>query len=508
MTYPVGFIEKRINMNSIKKVFSALLAAGLLASATPMAIAKDSTAVDLARQLNNAFIEVADKVSPSVVVITVVGKESGNNSDDESEQWWGAIPPDLRRRFFGDQNPHQQRRRSMVGRGSGVVLTEDGYILTNNHVVENADEITVRFKDSKSFKAKVKGRDAQSDLAVIKIDAKGLPAAKFADSNAARIGEFTIAIGAPFDLDYSVTVGHISAKGRSFEGQFVAEGLGSYFDQDFIQTDASINPGNSGGPLVNLYGEVVGINTMIRGIGTGIGFAVPSNLAKVVFDHLIKEGSFQRSRIGIEIRGLKEDVEYHEAVPGVEDGVIVGGIAPDGPAAKSDLKPGDIITAVDGAVVKSARQLKEQIAYKKVGQTVTLDVSRPSGTKVQTVKVKVKTEAIPGDEDGKNGKKRSASSSEGEATSYGLTVKTLTSDLADQFNIDVDKGLIVTAVEPDSVAERKGIRPGDVITEVNRQPVTNMKTFRETIKAADPKRGVIINFISKGTSRFTVLKEE
>ncbi|MDB6025758.1 MAG: hypothetical protein JWM68_1981 [Verrucomicrobiales bacterium] len=501
-------------MNSMKNIFSSLVVAGLLVSGSPALFAKDSPAIDLAKQLNNAFIEVSDKVSPSVVVITVEMKESAADEEGADSQWGDLLPPELRKRFFGEgqgggrRNPHAQpQARRSVARGSGVVLTEDGYILTNNHVVENAQKITVRFRDSKSFTAEVKGRDPQSDLAVIKINAKGLPAAKMADSDAVRIGEFAIAIGAPFDLDYSVTVGHISAKGRSFEGQFVAEGMGNYFDQDFIQTDASINPGNSGGPLVNLYGEVVAINTMIRGLGTGIGFAVPSNLAKVVFEHLIKEGKFDRSRIGIEIRGLKEDIEYHDSVPGVEDGVIVGGIAPDGPAAKSSLKAGDIITAVDGALVKSARQLKEQIAYKKVGQTVTLDVARPSGNKVQNVKVKVKTEAIPG-EDTAKGKKGIASNTEGEASSYGLTVKSLTSELADQFNVDVDKGVIVTAVDPDSVAERKGIRPGDVITEVNRQPVTNLKTFREALKSVDQKRGVIINFLSKGTSRFTVLKEE
>jgi serine protease Do len=497
-------------MKSTKLLFSALLGVSLLTSSGPASFAKDSAAIDMARQLNNAFIEVSDKVSPSVVVITVKVKADAADEDD-ANSWFDAIPPELRRRFFGPdgqgrRNPHAQPR-SAVARGSGVVLTEDGYILTNNHVVENADEISVQFKDSKKFKATVKGRDPQSDLAVIKIEARGLPAAKFGDSNAARIGEFAIAIGAPFDLDYSVTVGHISAKGRSFEGEFRAEGLGSYFDQDFIQTDASINPGNSGGPLVNLYGEVIGINTMIRGIGTGIGFAVPSNLAKVVFDHLIKEGKFERSRIGIEIMGLKEDIEFHDIIPGVEDGVIVKGVSPGGPASKSDLKASDVITAVDGVPVKTARQLKEQIAYKKVGQTVTLDVSRFNGNKVQTVKVRVKTEAIPsGDESKAN--KRTSTNADGETTTFGLTVRSLTSDLADQFNVDVDTGVIVTAVEPDSVAERKGIRPGDVITEVNRQPVTNLKTFREAMKAGNPKRGVILNFISKGTSRFTVLKEE
>ena len=265
------------------------------------------------------------------------------------------------------------------GRGSGFVISEDGYILTNNHVVEDAEKITVRFKDSKSFTATVKGRDPQSDLAVIKIDAKGLTPAKMGDSDTTRVGEFVIAVGAPFALDYSVTIGHVSAKGRSVILDPVAG------DQDFIQTDASINPGNSGGPLVNLYGEVIGINSMIRGMNTGIGFAIPSNLAKQVMPRLMQDGKFTRARIGVVICGLREvqDYKLKRRDRGWRRGVR---IAQDGPAEKSDLKAGDIIVAVDGKPVKTARELKDEIAYKKAARChigCGADRFRPEGEKFE-----------------------------------------------------------------------------------------------------------------------------
>jgi S1-C subfamily serine protease len=349
----------------------------------------------------------------------------------------------------------------------------------------------------------VKGRDPQSDLAVIKIDAKGLIPAKMGDSDATRVGEFAIAIGAPFFFDYSVTIGHVSAKGRQVIGGEQGAGL----DQDFIQTDASINPGNSGGPLVNLYGEVIGINSMIAGMNTGIGFSIPSNLAKKVMSHLIQEGKFTRARIGVEILGLKEDQDYKSSVPGIEDGVVIRGIAPDGPAAKSDLKAGDIVTGVDGKAVKTSRELKDEIAYKKVGQTVTLDVARMDASKkVKNLKIKVKTDAFPGEEDNDNGSSRNGANAE--PTNFGLTVRPITKEFADEYGVEATSGVFVTAVEPGSAAEEKGIRAGDVITEVNRRPVANMKQFRDALGAANSKNGAIINFTSKGTSRITVLKDD
>ena len=492
-----------------KSLFILALCAGLFAATVPVRAADvvqplpKSPALDLARQLNQAFIEVAEKVSPVVVVIEVTQKATPRSTQDES--FWEMLPPEWRRFFEehgrGENEGRRIPRQTPQGRGSGIVLSEDGFILTNNHVVEDAEKITVRFRDGRQFTAKVQGADPQSDLAVIKIDAKGLTSARFGDSSAARVGEFVLAIGAPFNLDYSVTIGHISAKGRS---GIIPDPM---LDQDFIQTDASINPGNSGGPLVNLYGEVIGINSMIRGIGTGIGFAISSNLAKLISERLIKEGKFVRSRIGIVIRDLREYQEYKSQVPGLEDGVVVDQIMSDGPAGKSDLKAGDVVTAVDGKTVKTSRELKEQIAYKRPGDMVQLDVVRPStGGKTKNLKIKVKTEAFPDSEVASTGKKGPGTAEE--SSNFGLTAKTLSQALADEFGIDETEGVIVTEVAQGSIAAEKGIKTGDVITEVNRAPVANVKQFREAMKAADTKKGVIINFVSKGTSRFTVLKED
>ena len=488
-------------MNKFKKLFFSVLLAGSLAASGVSVLAKDSPALDLARQLNQAFIEVADKVSPAVVVITVTQKASASQSDE------GEDPLQQFRRFFEEPNGQPRgnrgnhgnrapRQHKTEGQGSGIVITEDGYILTNNHVVENADKITVRFKDGRQFDGEVKGTDPESDIAVIKIKAHGLAKATLGDSDKARVGEFAIAIGAPFSLSYSVTVGHVSAKGRSFEMQ-----TGGYADQDFLQTDASINPGNSGGPLVNLYGEVIGINAMIRGMNTGIGFAIPINLAKRVKDHLINEGKFTRSWLGVRIGELKDDQEYKKLVPDVEDGVVIFQIEPDGPASKSDLKPSDVVVAVDGVTVKTSRQLKEEISSKRVGQTVTLEVVRGN----KHVPIKVKTEAVPTD-DG-NIKVKHNTSGEAESSTYGVKVQALTKNLAEQFGVEISSGVIVTAVEPNSPADEKGIKAGDVITEIDHKPISSPKQFRDAVKNTNSKSGMIVNLISEGSSKFVVLKE-
>ena len=502
-------------MNKVKILMSACAVAALVAAGHFSLTAKESTpaadpqkplahsrSLDLARQLNEAFIEVADTVSPAVVVIQVT-KRAGAGGGNLSEQnpFFEFLPPEMRRQFEergngGGTRRGQRRAPVEVGRGSGIVVTEDGYILTNNHVVEGADTVKVRFKDGRILDAEIKGRDPQSDLAVIKIKGKGLPVAKLGDSAGTRVGEFVVAIGAPFDLDYSVTVGHVSAKGR----QVIQEDEGMAMDQDFLQTDASINPGNSGGPLVNLYGEVIGINSMIHGLHTGIGFAVPSNLVKEVMPHLIKEGKFVRSRIGVTIRSLRDDQDYKGLLANVEDGVIVEGIVPDGPAAKSDLKAGDVVVKVDGKLVKTSRELKEIVSYKRPGEMVMLDVVR----KDKNVKVKVKTEAY-GDEDSGQPSQKSKEE-EVEQTNFGLSVKPITKELAEQYSLEARTGLVVTGVERDSPASNRGIRSGDIITEVNRKPVTTSRELRDALKASDSKRGVVINFMRQGASKFTVLR--
>src|ERR1043166_6595969 len=249
-----------------------LIVSGLVLPLQPtLAAEPPPTAIEVARQLNQAFVDVAEKVTPAVVVINVIQKASVITPEEDSDDPSGSFR-EFRRQF---QLPYEELpQEKAFGQGSGVIIREDGYILTNGHVIEDAEKITVRLHDGRVFKGRVRGVDPKSDVAVVKIDAKGLPVAALADSAKTRVGEFAIAIGAPFSLDYSVTYGHVSAKSRS---NILQGSAAVSMDQDFIQTDANINPGNSGGPLVNINGEVIGINTLIRGLHTGIGFAIPSS---------------------------------------------------------------------------------------------------------------------------------------------------------------------------------------------------------------------------------------
>ncbi len=473
------------------------LISSCLILAPPTASANEPSAnLELARQLNLAFVEVAEKVSPTVVVINVVQKPSASSPDDEEDIPYDTVPREFRR-FFRRQSQEQPPEKSR-GQGSGVIIRPDGHILTNSHVVEDAETIEVRLQDGRTFKAKVRGVDPQSDVAVIKIDAKGLPIATLADSTKTRVGEFAIAIGAPFSLDYSVTFGHVSAKGRS---NVILGFAGAAMDQDFIQTDANINPGNSGGPLININSEVIGINTLIRGLHTGIGFAIPSSLAKEVSDELITAGKFTRAWLGIEIHALRDDTEFRDLIKAPQDGVVISKIRPDGPAAKSELKPVDVITAVDGKAVSTAQQLRAEIRRKRIGEAVTLDVFR----KGKTIQIKVS----PGEwvEPATLADAKRSPAAENDPAGLGMTVHALTHELASQFGVDFTEGVLVVAIERGSIAANKGIKPGDIITSINQQSVTNPKQFRETLKRADLKKGIIVNLLSGDTARFEILKE-
>jgi serine protease Do len=490
----------------IKNCIGVLTVVGMVLLTSPVFAAKDgSSALDLAKELNKAFIEVAEKVSPSVVVIQVWHKPDYEEIN-EDDSFLEMLPREWRRRFEEERERQKQNRsaqpwlREPDGQGSGVIIREDGYILTNRHVVDGAERVRVRLKNGKSYPAEIRGVDVQSDIAVVKIDAKALKAAKLADSSQTKVGEFAIAIGAPFDLDYSVTYGHVSAKGRS---NVVPLYLGGrLMDQDFIQTDASINPGNSGGPLINLYGEVIGVNTLIRGLNTGIGFAVPSSLAKEVSDKLIAEGKYRRSWLGIGIEAVQESPDYQGMLPEGTEGVIVGSMVRNGPARKSDLKLGDVITKVDGKSVATPTQLKAEIRGKPIGNPVTLDVLRNS----KPIQVKVKTEEWP--DYSKPIQVANAKQKETDTESLGLRVETLTRDLAEQNGVELTQGVLVTGVERNSLAARKGIRPGDIVTELNHSPIKSAKQFRDALKDVDLKRGVALNLIMKeGDSRFVILKD-
>src|SRR6266404_9877715 len=292
---------------------------GLFFSSQAAPTKPPSANLELVRQLNAAFVEVAERVSPAVVVITVSKKPTANPSYDEEEDSAESVPREFWRRFHR-QSQEQPTERS-EGQASGIIIRQNGYILTNRHVVEDAESIEVRLQDGRTFKAKLRGMDPESDVAVVKIEAKDLPIAVLADSNKTRVGEFAIAIGAPFRLEYTVTFGHVSAKGRS--DVIPLYDSGGLMDQDFIQTDANINPGNSGGPLVNIEGEVIGMNTLIRGLRTGIGFAIPISLAREISDKLITDGKFTRAWLGIQIQAFRDDPDFRALIKGPAEGVVV-----------------------------------------------------------------------------------------------------------------------------------------------------------------------------------------
>ena len=499
----------------IKKIAVTILSAGLLGGAVANSLAQaaePSEALKLAQQLNQAFVEVAESVSKSVVIVRVANKPQADGvfgNPLRNSPFFDQLPEEYRKFFERqqeeredrDEQPRRPRSREPVfnGQGSGLVYREDGIILTNSHVVENADKVQIVFKGGRKYDGEVLGVDRQSDIAVVKIAATGLNAAKMGDSSKTKVGEFAIAVGSPYELDYSVTVGHVSAKGR----RVVADQF--MFDQDFIQTDASINPGNSGGPLVNIYGEVIGINTLIRGVNTGIGFAVPVNLAKRVAEMLVEDGKVTRAWLGVSITTLREDADYRDLAVGVEDGVVVRQFVPGGPAESSDLELADVITAVDGNSVKSAEELKRELRLKKAGVSVTLGLMRNGEAR----EIEVETGAFPEDITTVSRLRRPERKPEAEAKAklLGMTVRDITPDLAKRFEVKDDEGVIVTEIENDSAAAEKTISLGDIVTRINSVPVDSVKSFKAALEGEDLKKGVIVHLNSKGSQRFEVLKQ-
>ena len=473
----------------------------------PVKAVEPSEALKLAQQLNQAFVEVAESVSKSVVEVRV--SKSAENYQMQGEQFrnspfFDQLPEDFRK-FFEQQpqqreQPNRSREPIYDGQGSGLVYRDDGIIMTNRHVVENSDKVKIVFKDGKEYDGEILGVDRESDIAVIKIDATGLKAAKIGDSSQTKAGEFAIAIGSPFGLKYSVTVGHISAKGRRVLTDQ------QMFDQDFIQTDASINPGNSGGPLVNIYGEVIGINTLIRGMNTGIGFAVPINLAKRISDMLIKDGKVTRAWLGVSITTLREDVELRDLAVGVEDGVVVRQFIPGGPAENSSLQLADVIISIDGNKVKTAEELKRAIRYKNAGDSIKIGLMRDGEPK----EIQFETGAFPEEFTAVTRSRRieeKPSQEPLEAELLGMRVQEISEDLAKRFMIDEEEGVIVVSVKKGSVAEEKSITPGEVVTRINSSEINSIETFKKSFEDEDLKKGVLVHLKSNGSQRFEVLKD-
>jgi serine protease Do len=429
-----------------------------------------------ARSLGLAFSDVAKRASPSVVSIRIESKAPQQN-----------LPPGFEQFFGGQPQPGIQR-----GGGSGIIVRGDGHILTNNHVVENASRIDVRLHDGRTFSAKVIGTDPASDLAVIKIDAKGLAAAKFADSDEALIGEWVVAIGSPFGLDYSVTTGVLSAKGRGAMG---ASQVG-----DYLQTDASINPGNSGGPLVNLDAEVLGVNTFIIGRGTGIGFSIPAVIASNVADQIIDRGTVRRAWIGVSFQEITPELAGYFGRDGGK-GALVASVIEGGPAHRAGVMPGDIITAVASKPLDDAQDLQREVLRLPVGSTVKLAILREGKAKT----LDLITAERPGDFKGApRGPKPRGEQAPSVPGALGLHVEPITPAVRARLGYQGKGSVIVSHVEPGSPADRAGLARGDILLAVNHRTAA---TTEDVLKAL-AKGKALLRVERGGGEQFVVVTKD
>jgi serine protease Do len=459
-----------------------------------VSLAEDGGIASL-RQTSKAFASVAKQVSPSVVLIQVESVQKGA----PVTPFQSPFGDDLFKRFFGEDFPgfqnQPQPESRVMGQGSGFVfsvkkgiLSDTTYILTNNHVVKGADKIRVTFLDGKEYAGKVTGADPKSDIAIVEIKDNSHSALKMGDSSNLEVGEWVIAVGNPFGLSHTITVGVVSAKGRS--------GLGINDYEDFIQTDAAINPGNSGGPLLNLEGEVVGINTAIfsrSGGYMGVGFAIPMNLAQNIADQLIDRGEVTRGYLGVVIQSLTPELaESFDIKDG--KGILVAQVSKDSPAEKAGLKVGDLIVRYQGKDVTDVSDFRNRVALTSPGSKAVVTIIRNG--KHKTINLK-----IGNLED----KPQVARSSTQQADELGLTVQTITPDLAQQFDVSPGQGVVVTEVKRGSVSAMAGIRPGTVILKVNRIDVNTGEEFMRAVEKSRKSKRVLLLLSDRGMSRYVVL---
>jgi serine protease Do len=445
-------------------------------------------AADVPRMVPENFSHLAEVAKPAVVNIRTEKTVQGGGKVFRHffGNPFGGRERDPFKDFFGpfEEGPSKEfKQRSL---GSGFIIDKEGFIVTNNHVVEGADQIKVRLANDKEYEATVVGRDPKTDLALIKIEgAKDLVPLPVGDSDTQAVGTWVVAIGSPFGLEQTVTAGIVSAKGRII-------GSGPY--DDFIQTDASINPGNSGGPLVNMNGEVIGINTAIVASGQGIGFAIPINMAKDIIAQLKSKGEVTRGWMGVGIQDLTPELAEYYKVKG-ETGVLVTQIFEGDPADKAGIKANDIITAVNGEPVTSSRELSRRIAALGVGQKAEITIMRDGREKTVTV------------ETAKRQDEQTLASKETENDDkLGLSLQSLEPEMAARLGYDeTEKGVLVTGVEGGSKADKAGVQQGDLVKEINRKPVTGMDDFRKQlnkVKKGDP----IMLLLKRGQSGFIVAK--
>jgi serine protease Do len=437
-----------------------------------------------------SFADLAQRVNPAVVNISTTSKvkvpgnpfrhffEGGGQDDEELKEFY--------HKFFGSLPDREMKQQSL---GSGFIIDRDGLILTNFHMVEGAEEIKVKLSDGREFKAKVVGRDSKTDLALIKISAAAanLPVLTLGDSDKMRVGDWVLAVGIPFGLEHTVTAGIISATGRVI-------GAGPY--DNFLQTDASINPGNSGGPLVNMKGEVIGINTAIVSGGQGLGFAIPSNLAKSVITQLKERGKVVRGWIGVSIQTMTPELAQSFGLKEPR-GALIGDVMPGSPAEKGGLKQGDIIVTYNGKNVKDANDLPRFVAETPVGKSVDVTIVRNGKEERHSVKVEEMTE-----------EKAATPKAEAPVKSYGMDVQDLSPNLRQRLGITEKSGVVVVNVEDGSAADEAGIEPGDVITEVDHKQVRNLADYNAAMSRAVKGRPVLLLIKRGKQSMFASLQAE
>lgn len=441
-------------------------------------------------QTGQAFTEIAKRATPVVVNISttkIVRREISPFFDDPFfRDFFGE---DL---FHGFGFPKKWKEHSL---GSGVIVSQDGYIITNNHVVERADEIKVLLSDKRDFRGKVIGSDPKTDIAVIKIDANDLPTIPWGDSDKLQVGEFVLAVGNPFGLNQTITMGIISAVGRANIG------IAEY--EDFIQTDAAINPGNSGGPLVNIQGEMIGINTFIisrSGGYQGIGFAVPSNMAKPVMEQLIKKGKVVRGWLGVSIQEITPELAKEFGLKDIK-GALVGDVTAGSPAQKAGIKRGDVILTYNGKTVDNVTNLRNMVAQTEIGTKVKIRLFREK----RENEIEAVISELPKDLSEQGGIWREEPEAEkGENLLSGIAVRELTSEIARGLNLSRrERGVVIVRVEPGSPAEESGLKRGDVIQEINHKEIRDLRDYNR-IASKISKDETALLYINRGGRKLYV----
>lgn len=458
-----------------------------------------SKSIDILSQLSEAQSEVAAVATPSIVNISTTRVIKARE-----EAPFDFFDDPFFRRFFGDQfqhpNPNAPKEHKEQSLGSGVIVSEDGYIVTNNHVIEKSQEIKVLLLNKKDYKAKLIGADPKTDIAVIKIEAKGLSAIPWGDSNKLKVGEIVFAIGNPFGLNQTVTMGVISAVGRANVG------IADY--EDFIQTDAAINPGNSGGALINARGELIGINTAIlsrTGGYQGIGFAVPSSMARQVIDSLVKYKKVVRGWLGVSIQEVTSDLAEEFGVKDLK-GALVSGVIKGGPAEKAGIKQGDVILQYNGKVVEDTGHLRNMVSQTPINTTVKVRLLRQK----KEIDADVVIAELPkkiAEASSRNGEEPGT---EEESTALtGLVVRELTPEIARRLGIDeTEKGVVVIKVDTESRVYEAGIRPGDIILQINQKNVQTLDDYKKSASKIKAKDRALLLIRRKGEDLFVTVKPE